>query len=183
LPTWLNRCLVTDPRVTATAATRHGRLSIHTGHRGTAPMPQPPGRKIEEINGQMCGTWATEMKPKSSVAHILVVASSHWLRRLPTQGGVPGVDVLGDGSTSAGADNHVGLPLIELGLGEADGRLEIVVAEGRVENLVADETRQVLTELHRLDVLGARAFWPPAFRVGNRLALTQFLKTNALDAR
>jgi hypothetical protein len=104
-------------------------------------MPQPPGRKIEEINGQMCGTWATEMKPKSSVAHILVVASSHWLRRLPTQGGVSGVDVRGDGSTSAGADNHVGLPLIELGLGDAEVGVETVVGQGRVQNLVADETR------------------------------------------
>ena len=41
----------------------------------------------------------------------------------------------------------------------------------------------VLAELHRLDVLGTRAFRTPAFRVGHLLAFMQFLETDALEAR
>ena len=40
-----------------------------------------------------------------------------------------------------------------------------------------------VAELHRLDVLGTRAFRTPAFRVGHLLAFMQFLETDALEAR
>ena len=41
----------------------------------------------------------------------------------------------------------------------------------------------VLAELHQLDVLGTRAFLTPTFRVGHLLAFTQFVETDALEAR
>jgi hypothetical protein len=65
----------------------------------------------------------------------------------------------------------------------ADGGVEIVVGKGGVENGVADDTRQVLAELYRLDVLGTRAFWTPAFRVRHLLAFLQVVKTATFDAR
>ena len=65
----------------------------------------------------------------------------------------------------------------------ADGGVEIVVGKGGVENGVGDDTRQVLAELHRLDVLGTRAFWPPAFRVRHLLTFLQVVKTATFDAR
>jgi hypothetical protein len=37
-------------------------------------------------------------------------------------------------------------------------------------------------ELHRLDVLGTRAFLPPALRIGHLLTLVQIVKAHALDA-
>ena len=37
--------------------------------------------------------------------------------------------------------------------------------------------------LYGLDVLGTRAFLPPAFRVGHLLAFAQFLETDTLEAR
>ena len=49
--------------------------------------------------------------------------------------------------------------------------------------IVADDARHILPELYRLDVLGARAFFPPAFREGHPLAFTQFVETDALEAR
>ena len=42
---------------------------------------------------------------------------------------------------------------------------------------------RVRCELYRLDVLGTRAFRPPAFRVGHLLAFMQFVETDALEAR
>jgi hypothetical protein len=60
--------------------------------------------------------------------------------------------------------------LIELGLGEFQGGVEIVVGKGGVENGVGDDTRQVLAELYRPDVLSTRAFWSPTFRVRHLLA-------------
>ena len=45
------------------------------------------------------------------------------------------------------------------------------------------DTWKVLAELYRLDVFGTRAFRTLAFRVGHLLAFTQFLESDALEAR
>ena len=42
--------------------------------------------------------------------------------------------------------------------------------------------RWAMRELHRLDVLGTRAFRTLTFRVGDLLAFTQFVETDSLDA-
>ena len=65
----------------------------------------------------------------------------------------------------------------------ADGGVEIVVGKGGVENRVPDDTRQVLAELNRLDVLGARAFLPLGFGERHLLALMQIVETADFDAR
>jgi hypothetical protein len=65
----------------------------------------------------------------------------------------------------------------------ADGGIEVVVGQGWVQDFVADDTGQVLAELNRLDVLGARAFWPPAFGVRHLLAFSQVVKTDTFEAR
>ena len=72
---------------------------------------------------------------------------------------------------------------VELRLGDTNGFVEVIVGQGRIQNLVADDTRQVLAELYQLDGLGTRAFLTTAFRVGHLLAFTQFLETDALKAR
>jgi hypothetical protein len=46
-----------------------------------------------------------------------------------------------------------------------------------------DDTQQLLAELYQLDVLGTRAFLTHAFREGDLLAFTQFLETDAFEAR
>ena len=74
----------------------------------------------------------------------------------------------------AGADQNLGMVLTV-----ADGGVEIVFGQGGV----GDDTRQVLAELHRLDVLGTRAFLPLGFGVRHLLALLQVVKTATFDAR
>jgi len=41
------------------------------------------------------------------------------------------------GTTPAGTDHDIGMMLIELGLGDADGGIEIIVGQGRVQGFVA----------------------------------------------
>ena len=65
----------------------------------------------------------------------------------------------------------------------ADGGVEIVIRKGGIQDGVSDDTRQVLAELNRLDVLGTRAFWTPAFRVRHLLAFLQVVKTATFYAR
>ena len=50
------------------------------------------------------------------------------------------------GPASAGADDDIGPMPVELGLGNADGGIEIVVGRGRVQDFVA-----VILEIGRLD--------------------------------
>jgi hypothetical protein len=57
------------------------------------------------------------------------------------------------------------------------------IDEGRVQDFVADDTRHVPTELHRLDVLGTRAFLALSFRVRHFLAFMEIVETATLDAR
>ena len=61
------------------------------------------------------------------------------------------VDVHGDGTAPAGTDNDIGLMPVELGLGDADGGVEIVVGQGRVQDFVA-----VVLEVGRLDAARCR---------------------------
>jgi len=84
---------------------------------------------------------------------------------------------------TAGTDHGIGLTQAEYGLGDLDGGVEGIVRQGRVQGPVADDARIVLAELHRLDVLGTRAFLSPAFRVGHPLAFTQILEIDTFEAR
>jgi hypothetical protein len=60
--------------------------------------------------------------------------------------GVPAVDVHGDGPSPAGADDGLGPVLVELGLGDLHGLLEVLVRQLRVEDGVA-----VAGQVARLD--------------------------------
>ena len=68
-----------------------------------------------------------------------------------TSGVVAAVDVHRHGTAPAGADNDIGMMLVELGLGDADGGIEIVVGQGRVQDFVA-----VVLEVGRLDAARCR---------------------------
>ncbi len=67
-------------------------------------------------------------------------AELHLRRRTPSFPGgaqedkrsVAHLDVHGHGSTPAGTDHNIGLVLVELGLGDADGETEIVIGENGV---------------------------------------------------
>ena len=50
---------------------------------------------------------------------------------------IAAVDVHGDGPAPARPDDDLGLVLVELGLGDADGLGEVVVGQRRVDDLVA----------------------------------------------
>ena len=78
--------------------------------------------------------------------------------------------------------HHIGVMVVQFGPEDADYDRGIVVRQGRIRGLAADDPRKVLAELHRLDVLGTRAFWSPAFRIGHLLAFLQFVETDALEA-
>ena len=47
----------------------------------------------------------------------------------------PRVDVHRHGTAPAGADDDIGLMPVEFGLGDADGGIEIVVGQGRIQDL------------------------------------------------
>jgi hypothetical protein len=64
---------------------------------------------------------------------------------------MPAVDIQRHRPASGRADDHIRLVLVELGLDDADGRLEVVVGQGRVDDLVA-----VLSQEGRLDAAGNR---------------------------
>ena len=53
------------------------------------------------------------------------------------------LDVHRHGPTPAGTDHDIGLMPVELGLGDPDGLVEIVIRQGRVEDLVAGWARYV----------------------------------------
>jgi hypothetical protein len=53
------------------------------------------------------------------------------------QPGLATVDVHGDGPAPGLANDYLGLVLVELGLGDADGFVEIIVGQSRVDDLVA----------------------------------------------
>ena len=63
----------------------------------------------------------------------------------------PRVDVHRHGAATAGADHDIGIPLTLFGLGDADGLLEIVVGQVRVENFVP-----VVFEVGRLQAARCR---------------------------
>ena len=60
--------------------------------------------------------------------------------------GVAALDVHRDGTASRRTDNDLRLMVVELRLGGGDGRAEVVVIEGRVEDFKA-----VLGEVRRFD--------------------------------
>jgi hypothetical protein len=64
---------------------------------------------------------------------------------------IAAVDVHRHGPASAGTDNHVGLPTVELGLGDADGGIKVVVGKGGVQDLMA-----VVLEVSRLQAARCR---------------------------
>jgi hypothetical protein len=72
---------------------------------------------------------------------------------------------------------------VELGLGDTNGFLEIIIGQSGSQDLVADDKRHVRAELYRRDVLRTGAFRTPAFRIRHLLAFMQFLETATLDAR
>ena len=80
-------------------------------------------------------------------------------------------------------DDDIRLMVVELGLGDAGGGVEVVVGQARVQDFVAEDIRQVLAALYRFDVLGTRALRTPAFRVGHLLSFMQFVETDSLEAR
>ena len=51
------------------------------------------------------------------------------------------VDIHGHGPAPAGSDDDIGMVPVELGLGDADGLIEIVVGQGRVEDRWPCSTR------------------------------------------
>ena len=53
------------------------------------------------------------------------------------EGRVASIDVQGDGPAPAGTNDHIGPMPVELGLGDADGGVEVVVRQGRVQDLMA----------------------------------------------
>ena len=61
------------------------------------------------------------------------------------------IDVHRHGTAPAGSDDDIGLVPVELGLGDADGSIEIVVGQGRVQDFVA-----VVLEIGRLDAARCR---------------------------
>jgi hypothetical protein len=81
--------------------------------------------------------------------------------------------------TSTGAENNTGLVPLELRLDGADGSLKPCAGFKPPEI----DCHANCAELDRLDVLGTRAFLPLAFRVRHLLAFTQFVETDALEAR
>ena len=57
--------------------------------------------------------------------------------------GLAAVDVHGDGTAPRRADDHLRLVLVELGLGDPDGLVEVLVGQLRVDDLVAVLARKV----------------------------------------
>ena len=61
------------------------------------------------------------------------------------KGRVAAVDVHGDRTATGATDNDIGILPVELGLGDANGGVEIVVGEGWVQDLMS-----LLSEVGRL---------------------------------
>jgi hypothetical protein len=119
-----------------------------------------------------------------SVFAFTVVAAPPSLpcRAQENKGRIAAVDVHRHAATSGTTHDNIGLMLVKLGLGDSQGGVKVIVGQGRIQDLVADDARQGLADLYRLDVLGTWAFGALAFREGHTLAFTQFVKTDAFEA-
>jgi hypothetical protein len=90
------------------------------------------------------------------------------------------VDVHGDGTASARSDDSIRLVLIEFSLGDPGGRLEVIVGQGRVQDLVAvaGQVRWLDAAGYgcqpwrkRIFIAGAGPPWPDRRRVVRRRKL------------
>ena len=108
-----------------------------------------PKSSSVSANGTTSSAWECRM----TVSGFTVVAVPHRFQagQSRTSGVDARVDVHGDGPTPAGADHNIGMMPVELGLGDPDGFVEIIVGQGRIQDLVA-----VVLEIGRLDAARCR---------------------------
>jgi hypothetical protein len=131
LGVWADAWIVA-PNIAANDSSSASRCSVPTSINDSKGNPLFLTSSSESANGTVSSARLCRM----------TVPRLHRRRRAPglprraeqDQRRGPGVDVHGHGPATAGADHNIRLALVELGLGDADGGIEVVVGQGRVQD-------------------------------------------------